>query len=94
MPIYEYKCEQTSEVYEVRQGINDAPLEFCELPNCRCEGKSRTQRIISNGVGLLFKGSGFYATDYKNGTPQHNEASHPAGCSCCHSANTCPNAVV
>ena len=59
MPIYEYQCEGCSYRFEVKQSIKDAPLTTCE----RC-GKS-LRRLISS-PGIMFKGSGWYVTDYSN----------------------------
>ena len=59
MPTYEYECTKCKRVFEEFQKITDKPLLRC--PNCR--GKLR--RLISGGVGIIFKGSGFYTTDYK-----------------------------
>ena len=60
MPTYEYKCESCNCQFEEFQGINEPPLQIC--PCCK-EGK--VKKLISAGGGLLFKGSGFYVTDYK-----------------------------
>ncbi len=62
MPTYEYKCDKCGEVFEVFQSMNDQPLTECK--NKECGG--RIQRLISGGGGLLFKGSGFYITDYRS----------------------------
>lgn len=66
MPIYEYKCSKCGKVFEYKQGINDAPLTKCPESICeddvKCDGD--VSRIISKNVGLVFKGSGFYQTDY------------------------------
>ena len=59
MPIYEYQCESCSYQFEVKQSIKDDALTTCE----RC-GKS-LRRLISSS-GLMFKGSGWYVTDYSN----------------------------
>ncbi len=56
MPIYEYQCENCSHRFELRQGFNDKPVETCPL----CQGNVR--RILSP-TPIIFKGSGFYATD-------------------------------
>jgi len=61
MPTYEYRCTQCGTEFERFQKMSDAPVEEC--PDC--EGK--VQRLISKGGGLLFKGTGFYATDYGSG---------------------------
>ena len=59
MPTYEYECTKCNFVFEEFQKITDKPL--CRCP--KCHGKLR--RLISGGAGLIFKGSGFYITDYK-----------------------------
>ena len=58
MPTYEYRCEQCGHVFETLHGMNEEPEVECP----RCSGE--TTRIISGGSGIIFKGSGFYATDY------------------------------
>ena len=58
MPTYDYKCPEGHSSEEYR-GINSDPVALC--PTC---GKS-SERIIGAGSGLMFKGSGFYITDYK-----------------------------
>ncbi len=60
MPTYEYKCLECGHLFEEFQKMSDAPIEVCP----KCGGK--VKRLISNGAGLVFKGSGFYLTDYKN----------------------------
>jgi len=57
MPTYEYQCAK-GHVFEVFQKISDKPVAKC--PTCR----SAAKRMISGGAGLIFKGSGFYITDY------------------------------
>ena len=60
MPTYEYECRKCGHQMEAVQSIKAPPLTRC--PEC----KGRLQRLISRGGGLLFKGSGFYATDYRS----------------------------
>ena len=60
MPTYEYKCESCGYHFEELQGINDKPLEKCP----ECNGK--VKRLLSAGSGIIFKGNGFYQTDYKS----------------------------
>ncbi|MBM4157370.1 MAG: zinc ribbon domain-containing protein [Ignavibacteria bacterium] len=60
MPTYEYKCENCGNQFEIYQSIKDNPLKHCK----EC-GKDTLKRIISSSVGLIFKGTGFYLTDYK-----------------------------
>lgn len=61
MPTYTYKCKQCNYEFEEFQSINSDVLSTC--PSCN---KDTLVRIISGGTGLIFKGSGFYLTDYKN----------------------------
>lgn len=60
MPNYDYICTACSHELEVFQSMKDAPLKKC--PKCR---KMKLSRKIGGGAGLIFKGSGFYETDYK-----------------------------
>jgi putative FmdB family regulatory protein len=61
MPTYSYRCKSCSHEFDELQKITDEALVQC--PAC---GKNALVRIIGGGVGLVFKGSGFYLTDYKN----------------------------
>ena len=61
MPTYDYICNECEKVFEFFQSMSDAPLTKC--PDCE---KQKLRRIISGGTGLIFKGSGYYLTDYKN----------------------------
>ncbi len=60
MPTYEYRCPDCAHQYEKREGFDAPAAQKCP----QCGGK--VQRLISGGAGLIFKGSGFYITDYKN----------------------------
>lgn len=60
MPIYEYRCTECGHQFEVQQKFSDDPLQVC--PNC--QGKLRK---VFHPAGVIFKGSGFYTTDYKGG---------------------------
>ncbi|MDD4910480.1 MAG: zinc ribbon domain-containing protein [Candidatus Omnitrophica bacterium] len=85
MPTYEYECASCKHKFEVFQNINDKPIESCS----KC-GKS-ARRLISAGGGIIFKGSGFYATDYRKPAPQKEGA--PGKCpSSSPSCSNCPNA--
>lgn len=70
MPTYEYRCENCGNEIEVLQSIKDAPLTKC--PKC---GKETLKKMISGGAGLIFKGSGFYLTDYKNNKTSNTNTS-------------------
>lgn len=61
MPTYEYRCGACGARFERFQKMTDEPVSVC--PEC---GREEVQRLISRGGGLVFKGSGFYATDYRN----------------------------
>jgi putative FmdB family regulatory protein len=63
MPTYDYKCSECGHVFETMHSMKDAPLTTC--PNC---GKEALVRLIGAGSGMIFKGSGFYLTDYKSGS--------------------------
>jgi putative FmdB family regulatory protein len=60
MPTYEYLCRKCGHEFETFQKMTDAPLKRC--PKCR----GAVKRKIGTGAGLLFKGSGFYITDYRS----------------------------
>jgi putative FmdB family regulatory protein len=67
MPTYEYECEKCSKRFERFQSINAKPLAKC--PDCG----GRARRRISAGGGVIFKGSGFYETDYKRGSAPQSD---------------------
>ena len=68
MPTYEYECQKCKAKLEVVQSMKDAPLRICPKERCRRRswGKGRMKRLLSAGAGLIFKGSGFYITDYRS----------------------------
>jgi putative FmdB family regulatory protein len=61
MPTYEYACPKCGHEFEQFQSMRDEPLKKC--PKCK---KSGLKRLVGSGAGLIFKGTGFYITDYKN----------------------------
>lgn len=61
MPTYEYKCEACGHKFERFQSITAEPIKQC--PECK---KNKAKRLIGTGAGLIFKGSGFYITDYRS----------------------------
>ncbi|MBN1434598.1 hypothetical protein JW921_07550 [Candidatus Fermentibacterales bacterium] len=61
MPTYEYKCRDCGHCLEAFQKMSDEPLTECP----ECGGSLR--RLIGKGAGFIFRGSGFYATDYREG---------------------------
>lgn len=60
MPTYDYECSQCGHAFEVFQRMSDKPLKTC--PEC----KGKVKRLIGAGASIIFKGSGFYATDYRS----------------------------
>jgi putative FmdB family regulatory protein len=60
MPTYEYICLKCGKEFELFQPMKDEPIKICT-----CGKKGRVRRKISGGGGLIFKGTGFYATDYR-----------------------------
>ena len=61
MPTYEYLCDDCGKKFDAFQSIKAEPLKRC--PSC---GHNSLRRLISGGAGIIFKGSGFYITDYKH----------------------------
>ncbi len=61
MPTYQYRCDKCGHEFEEYQSMLDDPLDSC--PEC----KGPVHRLITGGAGFLFKGSGFYITDYRSG---------------------------
>src|SRR5215470_5260520 len=68
MPTYEYVCEKCGHQFEKAQSIAAKPLSVCPEDLCAQKrwGKGKVKRAISGGAGLIFKGSGFYITDYRS----------------------------
>lgn len=65
MPTYEYRCGACRHTFERFQKMSEEPVREC--PEC---GKEAAERLISPGGGIVFKGSGFYATDYRDPPPR------------------------
>lgn len=68
MPTYEYRCEKCGHEFEARQSIAAPALKICPAALCARKkwGRGRVARKIGAGAGLLFKGAGFYITDYRS----------------------------
>jgi len=74
MPTYDYECDACSHTFEVYQGINDPLKKKC--PEC---GKNKLRRLFGGGAAIMFKGSGFYQTDYRSeGYKKAAKADKPA----------------
>jgi putative FmdB family regulatory protein len=77
MPIYEYLCRNCGYTFEELQSMKEEPLVKC--PNC---GMNELQKLIGTGGGVIFKGSGFYQTDYKksgSSAKKHDQAVTKSG---------------
>ena len=70
MPTYQYKCKECGHLFEIFHSMSAEPIKIC--PKCKGEVK----RLIGPGAGPIFKGSGFYQTDYKN-KPQPSAKKDP-----------------
>lgn len=68
MPTYEYACLKCGHQFEKFQSMADAPLKTCPKESCGLKkwGKGKVKKVIGAGAGLIFKGSGFYITDYRS----------------------------
>jgi putative FmdB family regulatory protein len=66
MPNYDYECQKCGKRFEVFQSMNDAKLTDC--PEAACDGA--VKRLLGTGGGIIFKGSGFYQTDYRSSSYQ------------------------
>jgi putative FmdB family regulatory protein len=68
MPTYEYSCEKCGKTFETFQSMRDESLRECPKELCRQKkwGHGKVKRLLGTGAGLIFKGSGFYITDYRS----------------------------
>ena len=84
MPTYEYVCEKCGKHFDLFQRMSAEPIHTC--PDENCQGP--VKRLIGEGAGIIFKGHGFYCTDYKNPTPpsggqhHHHHGAHGHGRLC------------
>ena len=74
MPTYEYSCTKCGQNFEAFQSMRDEPFRECPKELCRLPkwGHGKVKRLLGTGAGLIFKGSGFYSTDYRS--PSYKEA--------------------
>ena len=68
MPTYEYSCEKCGLNFDAFQSMRDQPFRECPKELCRLPewGHGKVKRLLGTGAGLIFKGSGFYTTDYRS----------------------------
>lgn len=68
MPTYEYECSKCKKTFEAFQSMKDDAYKTCPKEKCcmKTWGKGRVKRLLGAGAGLIFKGSGFYITDYRS----------------------------
>ena len=68
MPTYEYSCQKCGQNFEAFQSMRDDPFRECPKELCRLPkwGHGKVKRLLGTGAGLIFKGSGFYTTDYRS----------------------------
>jgi putative FmdB family regulatory protein len=86
MPTYDYRCNACEHEFEIFQSMKDRPKKKC--PEC---GKNALERLIGMGAGVIFKGGGFYETDYRSESykkaaeadkPKADKADAGGGCAC------------
>lgn len=89
MPTYEYECRKCGKVFEVFQKMSDKPLSLCQDKKC----KGQAKRLIGTGAGFIFKGAGFYATDYRSASYKKREKEERPGsdspCKACDKKESC-----
>ena len=68
MPTYEYLCHKCGQTFEAFQSMRDEPYRQCPKELCRLPkwGRGKVKRLLGTGAGVIFKGSGFYSTDYRS----------------------------
>ena len=74
MPTYEYECDACNHAFEEFQQISDKPLRTC--PSCK---RRKLRRLIGTGAAVIFKGSGFYQTDYRSSDYKAKESADKPG---------------
>ncbi|MGF1573051.1 MAG: FmdB family zinc ribbon protein [Sumerlaeia bacterium] len=74
MPTYVYHCNSCDKTFEANQRMSDKPLT-----SCGCGSEGTVERQMSAGSGIIFKGSGFYQTDYKGGNPSSKPSDNAKG---------------
>jgi putative FmdB family regulatory protein len=75
MPTYEYHCTKCDQNFEAFQSMRDESFRECPKERCRLEkwGHGKVKRLLGTGAGIIFKGSGFYVTDYRSNSYKEAE---------------------
>ena len=86
MPTYDYECSQCGDRFELFQKMTDNPLQEC--PKC----KGKIQRLVGTGAGVIYKGAGFYTTEYRSDSYKKGEKAEkcPADTGGAKKCETCP----
>jgi putative FmdB family regulatory protein len=84
MPTYEYACEKCGKNFDAFQSMREEPFKECPQQLCRLPqwGHGKVKRLLGTGAGVIFKGSGFYITDYRSSSYKEaakKETREPAG---------------
>lgn len=85
MPTYDYECPKCCHKFELLQKMNEKPISKC--PKC---GSKKVKRLIGAGSGIIFKGTGFYETDYKRKEDKSSVSCSLKGTKKECSSNKCP----
>lgn len=85
MPTYDYVCDACKHAFEKFHSMKDEPIKKC--PEC---GKLKVRRLLGTGGGIIFKGTGFYQTDYKPSSAAKS-SKKDSGDSCAGEPKSCPN---
>lgn len=90
MPTYEYECSKCKKTFDLFQSMKDEAIKTCPKELCRMKkwGKGPVRRLLGSGAGLIFKGSGFYITDYRSEGYKAAAKSDSAGSSTAKSSET------
>ncbi len=75
MPTYDYKCQKCGHQFEVFQSMKDDRLTDCPLEEC----DGSVKRLLGTGAGIIFKGSGFYETDYRSASYKKGQTADSSG---------------
>ncbi len=81
MPTYEYSCQKCGQNFDAFQSMRDEPFKVCPKELCRQAkwGKGKVKRLLGTGAGLIFKGSGFYITDYRSNSYKEGAKKESSG---------------